>query len=303
MAQFGNYKNLCQAAPLTVCPYIDNSLGLDPICYARSMTLGDNKAVFEVATLIVYVLTLVLCIFMIYSIKTKYTAIGRKEMVVFFYLYMLEVICEFILVSGIIPAYNAAYPYGAAFHVGLITACCWSLFLNGFVGFQFIEDGTAFSLWSIRLTTLGVFLSSGFTALATFLEIANLKRSNTVPLFIIHLVFNGVLLVIYFIMQTVLVFKNLEDRWPMGSISLGAFFFAIGQVLLLQFSSSICLMADHYFDGLFFEALCTMTATMMVYKYWDSITKEDLEFYIGGKPNQWEVKELMDEEFFSHSGF
>lgn len=297
MVQFGTYKELCKTAPLTVCPYVENKLGVDPVCYARSMTLGDNTAVFEVASLIVYVLTLILCVFMIYSIKTKYTAIGRKEMVIFFYFYMLQVICEFVLVSGIIPAYSTIYPYGAAIHVGLITACCWSLFLNGFVGFQFIEDGTSFSLWSIRLTSLGVFLSSGFTALATFLEIANLKHNTTLPLYIIHLIFNGALLILYFIFQIFLVSKNLDDRWPIGSISLGAFFFAIGQVILLQFSSRICILADHYFDGLFFESLCTMTATMMVYKYWDSITKEDLEFYIGGKPNQWEVKELMDEGY------
>ncbi|KAI0243537.1 Chitin synthase, class 7 [Massospora cicadina] len=296
MVQFGSYKELCQTAPLTVCPYVESSLGVDSICYARSMTVSGNKAVFEVASLIVYVLTLILCIFMIYSIKTKYTAIGRKEMVIFFYIYMLEVICEFLLASGIIPIWSVVYPYGAAVHVGLITACCWSLFLNGFVGFQFIEDGTAFSLWSIRLTTLGVFLSSGFVAVATFLEIAGLKRDATLPLFTIHLVFNGALLLIYYILQLVLVSKNLDDRWPVGSITFGAFFFAIGQVILLQFSSAICAQADHYFDGLFFEALCTLAATMMIYKYWDSITKEDLEFYIGGKPNQWEVKELLDED-------
>jgi hypothetical protein len=30
---------------------------------------------------------------------------------------------------------------------------------------------------------------------------------------------------------------------------------------------------------------------MMVYKYWDSITKEDLEFSVGGKANVWEIKD------------
>lgn len=31
----------------------------------------------------------------------------------------------------------------------------------------------------------------------------------------------------------------------------------------------------------------------MVYKYWDSITKEDLEFSVGTRMNNWEVKELL----------
>ena len=34
----------------------------------------------------------------------------------------------------------------------------------------------------------------------------------------------------------------------------------------------------------------------MVYKYWDSITKEDLEFSVGTKQGNWEVKELLPEE-------
>ncbi|KAJ9069571.1 Chitin synthase, class 7 [Entomophthora muscae] len=216
MLQFGSYKELCQIAPLTVCPYIETNLGVDPLCYARSMTISGNNTVFEVASLIVYVLTLILCIFMIYSIKTKYTAIGRKEMVIFFYIYMLEVICEFVLISGIVPTSSIVYPYGAAIHIGLITACCWSLFLNGFVGFQFIEDGTPFSLWSIRLTTLGVFISSAFVAGATFLESAGLSKTWTSPLFIIHIVLNGTLLLVYYLMQLVLVSRNLDDRWPIG---------------------------------------------------------------------------------------
>lgn len=31
-------------------------------------------------------------------------------------------------------------------------------------------------------------------------------------------------------------------------------------------------------------------------KYWDSITKEDLEFSVGVKQNNWEVKEPLPED-------
>lgn len=33
-----------------------------------------------------------------------------------------------------------------------------------------------------------------------------------------------------------------------------------------------------------------------VLQYWDSITKEDLEFSVGQRQNHWEVKELLPEE-------
>jgi len=31
-------------------------------------------------------------------------------------------------------------------------------------------------------------------------------------------------------------------------------------------------------------------------QYWDSITKEDLEFSVGQKQNNWEVKELLPQD-------
>jgi hypothetical protein len=115
-------------------------------------------------------------------------------------------------------------------------------------------------------------------------------------------------------MQIILVTRTLEDHWPLGDIAFGVFFFAIGQVILYAFSTQICNAVQHYLDGLFFATICNLLAVMMVYKvsqhilvslkifntnfgqYWDSITKEDLEFSVGTKQNTWEVKELLPED-------
>lgn len=40
---------------------------------------------------------------------------------------------------------------------------------------------------------------------------------------------------------------------------------------------------------------------MMVYKYWDSITKEDLEFSVASKANVWLLHE--DKEYEYEKGF
>ena len=60
-------------------------------------------------------------------------------------------------------------------------------------------------------------------------------------------------------------------------------------------------MGHHYLDGLFWGVVFTLLSVMMVYKYWDSITKEDLEFSVGGKTNVWEIKDPMinDEEMMA----
>jgi len=94
-------------------------------------------------------------------------------------------------------------------------------------------------------------------------------------------------------MQIILVVNTLEDRWPLGDIAFGVFFFVAGQVILYVGSDTICTAAQHYVDGLLFATGCNLLAVMMIYKYWDSITKEDLEFSVGAKMNNWDVKELV----------
>lgn len=105
------------------------------------------------------------------------------------------------------------------------------------------------------------------------------------------------------ISQIILVVNTLDDRWPLGDILFGFAFFVIGQVLMYIFSVALCDSVKHYVDGVFFGTICTLLAVMMVYKYWDSITKEDLEFSVGSKQNVWEVKELMADDDMSQRNY
>jgi hypothetical protein len=86
-------------------------------------------------------------------------------------------------------------------------------------------------------------------------------------------------------------------------LAFGSFFFAFGQVIEYVLSVPICDLAKHYVDGLFFGTICSLLAIMMVYKFWDGITKEDLEFSVGGKLNTWEIKDpLLNNDSMAHIG-
>jgi hypothetical protein len=89
------------------------------------------------------------------------------------------------------------------------------------------------------------------------------------------------------------VIRTLDDRWVIGDILFGVGFYAVGIVLLLAFSVTICDAVSHYIDGVFFFQLCMLFTVMMIYKYWDSITKEDLEFSVGSKVAVWEIKDPL----------
>lgn len=99
---------------------------------------------------------------MLYHVRSKYTAVGRKEIVLFFYMYMFVELLAIFLDSAIIPTAHAVYPVSlineqsrsrsfsqwfTAVYAGALGALYWCILINGFVGFQFHEDGTPMSLW------------------------------------------------------------------------------------------------------------------------------------------------------------
>jgi hypothetical protein len=143
-------------------------------------------------------------------------------------------------------------------------------------------------------------------SICTFQGWASLSPTSTTALFVVLYIFNAVFVVVYVILQIALVLNTLEDRWPLGGVAFGVFFLVCGQVALYAFSSKICDGVKHYLDGLFFATVCNLLAVMMVYKYWDSITKEDLEFSVASKANVWllhEDKEDYDKSAFGNNAY
>ena len=191
---------------------------------------------------------------------------GRKEITSFFYIYFLLTIVSLILDAGVAAPGSAAYPYFAAAQNGLVSALCTSLLINGFVGFQLYEDGTTLSVWLLRLTSLAMFIIGGAISLLTFKNWAGMDAKNPIGIFVVTYIVNAIFLFVYLVSQVILVMGTLEDRWPLGDIVFGVFFFVIGQVILYVFGDTICDGIQHYLDGLFFATICNLLAVMMVYK-------------------------------------
>ncbi|KAI8359123.1 chitin synthase III catalytic subunit [Choanephora cucurbitarum] len=271
--------------------------GIEPICYSRNVEMA-GYLVFQPATLMMDLLALSMTSVMIYHVKTKYTAVGRKEITMFFQLYLVTIFLEMLLVTNIIPTASILYPYFTAAHIGLISASFWCLLLNGFIGFQFAEDGTPVSLWSIRISTLLVFAIVGSISVATFYNLGPFSYTSPAELWSIYYIVNGSMFLIYTISQIILVVRTLEDRWPLGDIFFGVLFFVSGLVVMYILSVTLCDQMKHYLDGLFFGSMFNLLAVMMVYKYWDSITREDLEFSIDSKHQAalWEMQVLLQPE-------
>ncbi|KAI9795431.1 MAG: Chitin synthase, class 7 [Piccolia ochrophora] len=298
---FGDFESICRKTAVPLCALVGppspiaGQTGIDPDCYARSIELA-NTIIFQGATDFMHILALIMTVIMVLHVRSKFTAVGRKEITTFFYIYMALTICSLILDAGVISFGSPVYPYFTAVQNGLTSALCTCLLVNGFVGFQLYEDGTTLSVWLLRGSSVAMFAICFLVSLCTFKGWAGLGPTKTIGLFVVLYLFNGIALFIYLILQVILVINTLQDRWPLGDIAFGVFFFVIGQVSLYVFSDTICNNVQHYLDGLFIATICNLLAVMMVYKYWDSITKEDLEFSVGVKAHNWEVKDLLPEE-------
>ncbi|KAK5129812.1 Chitin synthase, class 7 [Meristemomyces frigidus] len=298
---FGDFASICAKSPLPLCPLVG---AINPItgthytqanCYARTIEVA-NTIIFEGAAGFAHILALIMTVIMIIHVRSKFTAVGRKEVTTFFYAYALLTIISLILDCGVVPTRSRAYAYFAAVQLGLVSATTLCLMINGFVGFQLYEDGTTLSVWLLRISTSATFVVSFAVSLLTFEGWGGLGPDNTVALFVVVYVFSAVFIAVYAVMQVLLIMGTLQERWPLWHIGFGILSLTAGQVILYVFSETICDGVQHYLDGLFFATLLNLLAVMMVYKYWDYITKEDLEFSVGQRQNHWEVKELLPEE-------
>ncbi|KAF9017543.1 chitin synthase export chaperone [Hymenopellis radicata] len=290
--KFGSFDSICESAALVVCPLVGTDQGIVPTCYSRNVLVGGTL-IFQPSTCFIHIVAIIMTGIMIYYIRSKYTAVGRKEILMFFWLYALIQFLGMFLDSGIIKTSTAAYQWITAIYAGLIAATYCSLLFNAFVGFQWAEDGTPQSLWALRISCLVVFGVGFFLAIATFKGFAGMSYSKATGLWIVYLLWPLVCVAVYVFSQLILVFRTLDTRWPIGDILFGTAFWVIGMVILFAFSATICDAIKHYIDGLFFGELCVLLSVMMVYKYWDSITKEDLEFSVGNKATVWEVKDPL----------
>lgn len=217
----------------------------------------------------------------IFNIRSKYTAIGRSELLSYYYLNIVLAICSLVVDCGVSPPSTSSYPYFVAVQLGVSSAVCMCLLYNGIVCFQFWEDGLRKSLLAMWVVTALWFVVNFIVALITFKSWGtSLNNRTTTTLFVVTYVLNAVILAVYVISQLILVFFALDSYWYLGAIFMFSFFFVVGQVLLYVFNNQICEGTSHYTDGKFFATVCNLFANMMVYKFWDMITTEDLEFSV-----------------------
>ncbi|PPQ89900.1 hypothetical protein CVT25_004859 [Psilocybe cyanescens] len=270
-----SFNGVCETATLVVCPLFGTAQGVESMCYSRNVDIGGTL-IFQPSTCFVHIVAIIMTAIMILHIRSKYTAVGGKEIVRFF----IKLLAMFLDLG---PTSSQAYVWFAAVYKGLVAATFCCLLINSFIGFQFAEDGTPLSLWFLRISCLVVFGVSFFIAIATFKQKFGFNYTNPIALFIIYLLWPIICVPIYTVSQLILVFHTSKLSLELPSLLVARSCSA--------FSVTICDAIKHYIDKPFFS-FCMLLSVMIVYKYWDDIAM-NLEFSIGSKAAVWEVEDPL----------
>ncbi|CAH2351763.1 chitin synthase export chaperone [[Candida] railenensis] len=300
---FGSFDHVCNKTAFPICNVIqslsnstDFSRGVIPVCYSRSVELA-NTMIFQIGNAFVHFGSLIVLLIIIFHVRAKYTAIGRTEMLQFFYLCICLVISSLVVDCGVASPSSSTYAYFVALQFGFTSAVCACIFYNGLLCFQFWEDGSRKSRFLLRIISFAWFACNYIISIITFKSWGTLLNDgSTEVLFVVSYIGNALLLAAYFVSQIILVIFALDSYWPLGAIFLSAFFFVTGQVLAYVFSENICEGLSHYIDGIFFGSLCNIFAIMMIYKFWDMITTDDLEFSVANVEHGINAFEDEDEK-------
>ncbi|KAJ1507762.1 Chitin synthase, class 7, partial [Coelomomyces lativittatus] len=70
------FDYLCSQVAYPFCVFFGSKN--EPSCFSRNAEIG-SRLFFQPATLMIYILALLMTSIMIHNIKVKYTAVGRKE--------------------------------------------------------------------------------------------------------------------------------------------------------------------------------------------------------------------------------
>ncbi|KAF2180245.1 hypothetical protein K469DRAFT_715493 [Zopfia rhizophila CBS 207.26] len=287
---YGNFRDFCRDtgnlySTLPVCNLFGPSLtrnatGFGDGCELRGIPLSDNKRLANLGSILIAGIAILASAFLIWKSERKKAAVGRREIQLFLIGYIVIEICEIFTIGGF-PLNSSARRAFTAVHVAAIVATLWILMLNGIVGYQLLDDGTAVSIGLILISAAMLFVGTGYIALDTgfswtgYWDDTLNGNNRAYALYTLYQLAPLVFLVVFFLLEAFLVLRILGERKPMMYLIGAALLFAIGQIFQYVVSVHICNGTDGKINGGLFETLFTLLAVVMVWIFWSSITEDD----------------------------
>lgn len=260
-------QHMCSEVDFPFCRIFE----MDPCKYASRTTLINKIHIYSPSTLILLFTVIICTIRMLQNVKRHYSAIGRKEMKTFFYLYITATIIDIILLSRVFPF----APHILLLIVSIqLSIACTTLFC------LLVGSMTTLYMFSYHVFQGNVVtnvLSTAYLLAITPIIYAALHGKNSWLFVGVVFLFNGFLVIGYVFFQFHTLKSLNTEIWAYGTLFIGAVCFIIG-IIPLGFGSEIIVkLCERYLDGLFFFHLFIFCAIIMIHKFWLSICECEAE--------------------------
>eukprot|EP00835_Amoeboradix_gromovi_P005464 NODE_515_length_7357_cov_0.487875.p3 type:complete len:306 gc:universal NODE_515_length_7357_cov_0.487875:1037-120(-) len=269
-----SFNGICSKVALSLCSVYGDTLESNiPVCYSRNAD-SNGKLIFNPSTLFLHIIVFLSVAFMIYQTNFKQWGPSRKQMLLIMSLYLVSTVFDLFLLGHIIPVTNAAYKVFVGFQIGVWNALFWSILVLGMMPLFNIED---LRIMSYITTSVIGFVVSVICILTAF-SAGPFKSQSPAIVFVFFVVTNIIFVTLTLISQIYVVLAKTSDKYLLGILGFGITFFAISLIMLVT-SSGICTQnGNHYVDGIFFSTVFNLLSVMMIYKYWDSLNQQEVEF-------------------------
>ncbi|CAD26171.1 similarity to glucose/Na cotransporter [Encephalitozoon cuniculi GB-M1] len=258
---------VCSEAGFPMCEHLS-----DEVCKStsRGFLLFKNK-ISSPTTVILLVMVVLSAVRMIRHVKALCSSVGRKEMLMFFYLYMGSAALEAVLVGFKDFVSKRTHLFLTTIQITVYTSAFFSLFagsitvdmFTGILGFR------AVTLLKISAAIYSMVMGTViFTGLST-----SRKELVSAPFFALNLLF----FFLYMVFQVRRLRKTDGEIWAYGTLTISAACFLTANTVSFVGSRPIGLLTDRYFDNLFFYHFFVLCAFIMIHKYWLSVYNYEVE--------------------------
>ncbi|KAF2672079.1 hypothetical protein BT63DRAFT_187339 [Microthyrium microscopicum] len=291
-SQYGLWHNFCRDSgsvrpTIPVCNLFNESPTRNGNgyggCPLNGITLsGDDRHLANLGSIIFSAIAILVTLFLLFKSERKRAAVGRREIQLFLLGYALISLCE-IFTVGNFPLDGKVVRGFSAIHIAAVTVTAWILLLNGAVGYQIVEDGTAVSLGLIAFSSVIIFIGTGYIALDTGFSLTSYwaddmtlnDPNRAYALYTLFLLVPLVFIALFFCLEIFLVLRVLQEFTPLIYLSAAAILFAIGQIFQFVISVHICNSTGGKINGGMFEVLFTLLSVVAIWAFWSSITEDD----------------------------
>ncbi|KAF1944882.1 hypothetical protein EJ02DRAFT_71353 [Clathrospora elynae] len=290
MSRYGKFDDFCRDtgntwSTLPVCYLFNPSstrqdIGWRGGCTLQGFPVGGGSRLHNLGSILICGIAILVTAFLLWRSQRKKAAVGRREMQLFLLGYIIISICEIFTIGGF-PLNSSVRLAFVAIHIAAVTATSWILMLNGVVGYQLLDDGTAVSIGLLFISSAVIFVGTGYIALDTgfswtgFWDSTRDVPNQAYALYTLYQLVPLVFIVIFFLLEAFLVLRILGERKPMLYLLGAALLFAIGQIFQYVISVHICTGTSGKINGGLFETLFTLLAVIMIWVFWSSITEDD----------------------------